>query len=60
LAAIADGVDRGASILRVHDVEAILDYLVVRAALRGDAPVPDALALPTELRREPPAQPSPR
>jgi dihydropteroate synthase len=60
LAAIADGLDRGASILRVHDVEAVRDYLTVRAALRGERAVPDELALPVELRREPPAQPSPR
>ena len=38
LAAIADGVDRGASIVRVHDVAAVRDYFTVRAALRGDGP----------------------
>jgi dihydropteroate synthase len=60
LAAIAEGVDRGASILRVHDIEAVRDYLTVRAALRGEVAVPDDLALPVELRREPPFQASPR
>jgi dihydropteroate synthase len=36
LAAIAAGVDAGASILRVHDVAAAADFLAVRAVLRGD------------------------
>jgi dihydropteroate synthase len=36
LAAIAAGVDAGASILRVHDVAATADFLAVRAVLRGD------------------------
>src|SRR5207244_4424761 len=36
LAAIGVGLDLGASILRVHDVPATLDYLAVRAALRGE------------------------
>ena len=53
LAAVAAGLDAGAAILRVHDVPATVDYLAVRAALRGDAvPAPD-LALPEHLRREP-------
>ena len=55
LAAVADGVDRGASIVRVHDVAAVHDYLTVRAALRGDRPVDPNLTLPIELRKEPPA-----
>lgn len=55
LAAIADGLDRGASILRVHDVADTVDYLRVRAVLRGDAPTAADLFLPEELRREPPA-----
>ena len=33
----AEGVDAGASILRVHDVAAARDYLAVRAVLRGRA-----------------------
>ena len=40
LAALAHGVDRGAAILRVHDVAAVRDFLDVRAVLRGDAEVP--------------------
>ena len=54
LAAIGAGVDAGAGILRVHDVAAVADYLTVRAALRGERPVPADLHLPVELRREPP------
>lgn len=40
LSAIGFGVDAGASIVRVHDVAATVDYLAVRAALRSDAPAP--------------------
>jgi dihydropteroate synthase len=36
LAALAAGVDAGASILRVHDVAAAAEFLTVRAVLRGD------------------------
>ncbi len=54
LAAVADGVDRGASIVRVHDVAAVHDYFTVRAALRGERPVDPALTLPIELRKQPP------
>jgi dihydropteroate synthase len=39
LAALAHGVDAGASILRVHDVAAAADFLAVRAALRGERDV---------------------
>lgn len=39
LAAIGFGVDAGAAIVRVHDVAAVLDYLAVRADLRGKEPV---------------------
>jgi dihydropteroate synthase len=53
LAALAHGVDAGAHLLRVHDVEAAGDFLAVRAALRGEAEVDGALRLPDELRREP-------
>ena len=52
LAAIGEGVDAGASILRVHDVGAVRDFLTVRAALRGDVVVPDDLHLSVKLRRE--------
>ncbi len=52
LAAIAHGLDRGAHVLRVHDVAATRDFLTVRAALRGDVPVAAGLALADDLRRE--------
>lgn len=51
LAAVGDGVDRGAAIVRVHDVPEVRDFLAVRAALRGEREVPPG-PLPTELRRE--------
>ena len=52
LAAIGAGVDAGASILRVHDVAATVDFLTVRAALTGERPVDPELRLPDELRRQ--------
>ena len=52
LAAIGAGLDHGASIVRVHDVAATVDYMRVRAALRSGAEVPDDLTLPAHLRRE--------
>ena len=36
LAALAEGADAGAHILRVHDVAAAADFLAVRAVLRGE------------------------
>jgi dihydropteroate synthase len=51
LAAIGAGVDAGAAILRVHDVAATVDYLAVRAALAGEARVPEELRLADHLRR---------
>ena len=36
LAALAAGVDAGAAIVRVHDVAGTIDYLAVRAVLRGE------------------------
>lgn len=51
LAAVAEGLDAGASILRVHDVPPVCDYLLVRAALRGERPVPRELRLDAALRR---------
>jgi dihydropteroate synthase len=36
LAALAAGIDAGASILRVHDVAAAADFLAVRSVLRGE------------------------
>ena len=50
LAAIGHGVDRGAHVLRVHDVAATVDFLTVRAALRGEAAVPAQLALDDAIR----------
>jgi dihydropteroate synthase len=55
LAAVGYGVDAGAHILRVHDVRDVADYLAVRGALRGDAPVEPGLRLADDLRREPTA-----
>jgi dihydropteroate synthase len=52
LAAVGEGVDAGASILRVHDVAAVADFLAVRAALRGETSVPAELHLPVDLRRQ--------
>ena len=52
LAAIAWGVEHGAAILRVHDVREVADFLVVRAALRGDLDVAPDLALTEEIRLE--------
>jgi dihydropteroate synthase len=52
LAAVGDGVDRGAAILRVHDVPETLDYLAVRGALRGEREVAPG-PLSDDLRREP-------
>jgi dihydropteroate synthase len=52
LAAVGEGVDRGASILRVHDVQETRDYLAVRDALRGVVKVSDELRLDEGLRRE--------
>ena len=53
LAAIGEGVDGGASILRVHDVGPVIDFLAVRRALRGEVDVPADLRLVEDLRREP-------
>jgi dihydropteroate synthase len=52
LAAIGEGVDAGATILRVHDVAEVRDFLTVRAALRGEANVPEHLHLEESLRRQ--------
>jgi dihydropteroate synthase len=51
LAALAAGLDAGAAILRVHDLEDVSDYLKVRAALDGSEPLPPDLRLAEELRR---------
>ena len=48
LAALAHGVDQGAAILRVHDVAAVVDFLRVRAVLRGEAEVPEEFEMEDE------------
>lgn len=53
LAALDAAVEGGAAILRVHDVAEARDYLEVRAALRGERPVPTDARLDVALRREP-------
>jgi dihydropteroate synthase len=53
LAAVGEGVDAGATILRVHDVAATRDFLRVRATLRGERDVPSELRLDPALRRAP-------
>jgi dihydropteroate synthase len=50
LAALAHGVDAGAHIFRVHDVDAAADFLKVRAALAGECEPQRNLALGEELR----------
>jgi dihydropteroate synthase len=50
LAAVEVALQGGAAILRVHDVAAVRDYLLVRAALRDGAG--DGLELAHALRRE--------
>jgi dihydropteroate synthase len=52
LAAIGEGVDAGAAIVRVHDVAATRDFLTVRGALRGETEVPRDLRLDQRLRRQ--------
>ena len=58
LAALGHGADAGAHLLRVHDVAEAADFLAVRAALRGDAPVDPGLALHESVRHEPARRPS--
>ncbi|MGO9907567.1 MAG: dihydropteroate synthase [Solirubrobacteraceae bacterium] len=53
LAAIEQGVDAGAHVLRVHDVAEVADFLAVRAVLAGEAELDSELRLAVELRREP-------
>ena len=59
LAALGEGLDAGGSILRVHDVAAVRDFLRVRAALRGWDDVPEGLRLADHLRRQRVAPPGP-
>jgi dihydropteroate synthase len=53
LAAIGEGLDAGAAILRVHDIADTMQFIRVRNALRGLDAVPEDLRLADELRREP-------
>jgi dihydropteroate synthase len=50
LAALADGLDRGAHIFRVHDVAAAADFLAVRCALREGRAPEEGLRLSEEIR----------
>ncbi|HUZ29882.1 MAG TPA: dihydropteroate synthase [Solirubrobacteraceae bacterium] len=50
LAAVAHGVDAGAHMLRVHDVEEVAGFLGVRAALQAETEVDPELRLADELR----------
>ena len=50
LAAIGYGVDRGAHMLRVHDVGQVMDYLSVRAVLNGESDLDPELRLADDLR----------
>ncbi len=52
LAALDVGASAAAAILRVHEVAPAVDFLAVRAALRGE-PVHPGLELEEQLRREP-------
>jgi hypothetical protein len=42
-------------VARLHDIRDAADFLAVRAALRGDAPVSMDLELPEHLRRVAPS-----
>jgi dihydropteroate synthase len=50
LAALGEGVDAGAHLLRVHDVAATADFFAVRSALRGETVVDPELQLTDDLR----------
>lgn len=52
LAAVGHGIEAGVHMLRVHDVEEVADFIAVRAALRGEAPVDRDLRIADELRWE--------
>jgi dihydropteroate synthase len=54
-AALAAGLRRGARLLRVHDVEATIDFLRVWEALEEDVEVPVDLRIDERIRREGPA-----
>jgi len=50
LAAVGQGVEAGAHVLRLHDIASAADFLTVRAALRGEVEVAPALQIPDSLR----------
>jgi dihydropteroate synthase len=52
LAALAYGLDHGAHVFRVHDVGAAMDFIRVRAALRGELDSGRDLLIAEELRSE--------
>jgi dihydropteroate synthase len=52
LAALAHGLDHGAHMFRVHDIDAAADFVRVRAALRGELHPGRDLTLAEELRHE--------
>jgi len=60
LAAIAATLRRGGRLLRVHDVEATVDFLAVWAALEEGEEVPAELRVGEDVRREEPAEGSGR
>ncbi|HEX8065778.1 MAG TPA: dihydropteroate synthase [Thermoleophilaceae bacterium] len=51
LAAVAAGLDAGASLVRAHDVAAVADLVAVRAVLRGERELPAETRLDPALRR---------
>lgn len=55
LAAVAVGLELGATLLRVHDVAGTVDFLKVWQALRGEAGVDPGLRIGEQIRREAPA-----
>lgn len=54
-AALSWGIERGARLLRVHDVAGTVDFLRVRAALHGEEEVDPGLRIDERVRREPPS-----
>jgi dihydropteroate synthase len=52
LAAVAYVTERGAHVLRLHDVAEARDFLTVSAALEGESRVPTQLRLADDLKRE--------
>jgi dihydropteroate synthase len=55
LAAVAVGLELGATLLRVHDVAGTLDFLKVWLALKGEVEVDPGLRIDEDIRREAPA-----